>query len=78
MMPGKLKKRQKQLNTYIKYSSLSFQMAFIIALGVFIGDYIDKISNTSNRIYTITTSLLAFGFSMYYVFKKIKHNNDKE
>jgi len=78
MMPGKLKKRQKQLNIYIKYSSLSFQMALIIALGVFIGDYIDKTSNTSSRIYTITTSLLAFGFSMYYVFKQIKHNNDKE
>jgi ATP synthase protein I len=65
------KNKKKQLNTYIKYSSLTTQMAVIIAGGAFLGDYLDK-ENTSNiPIYTITLSLISIFLALYYVLKKI-------
>ena len=41
-MPKNKIKKKKQLNSYIKYSSLTTQMAVIIAAGAFFGDYLDN------------------------------------
>ena len=73
----KQKKKKNQLNTYIKYSSLTTQMAVIIVAGTFFGNYLDE-QNNSNQIYTIIFSLISIIFSLYYVFKKITKQNENK
>jgi len=71
-------KKKKQLNSYIKYSSLTMQMAAIIAAGTFSGDYLDKVAKSDLPIYTIIFSLISIFLSLYYVVKKIMKNNEKQ
>ena len=77
-MPGNQKKKKNQLNSYARYSSLTFQMAVIIAAGVFTGDYLDKAIKLNSPIFTIIFSLSSIFFALYYVFKKITNNNEKQ
>lgn len=65
------KSKKKQLNLYIQYSSLTTQMAVIIAAGTFFGDYIDEKYALDIPIYTIIFSLLSIFLALYYVLKKI-------
>ena len=58
-MPEKPIKKKKQLNSYVRYSSLATQMAVIIAAGAFFGDYLDKKQTLDTPIYTIILSLLS-------------------
>lgn len=71
-MLGKQGKKKKQLSSYAQYSSLVLQMACIIALGAFLGDYLDAKNYIKTPIYTIVFSLAAIFFALYYVFNKIK------
>ena len=77
MLKGKKSKR-KQLNPYIQYSSLTTQMAVIMAAGTFFGDYIDKKSTSDIPIYTIIFSLLSIFSALYYVLKKTTDYNGKK
>lgn len=65
------RKKKKQLNSYIKYSSLTIQMAVLISIGAYFGDYLDKATSSETPIYTIIFSLLSIFLALYYVFKKI-------
>ena len=53
-------------------------MAAIIAAGAFFGDYLDKSNNSYSKIYTIFFSLASVFLALYYVFKKIANQNEKE
>ena len=77
-MQEKQSKKKKQLNSYIKYSSLTTQMAAIIAAGAFFGDYLDKFNYSDSKIYTIIFSLGSVFLALYYVLKKITNQNEKE
>tara|TARA_B110000196_G_scaffold260329_1_gene231561 strand:+ start:305 stop:538 length:234 start_codon:yes stop_codon:yes gene_type:complete len=77
-MPEKKIKKKKQLNSYVKYSSLATQMAVIIAAGVFLGEYLDKTHTLETPIYTIILSLLSIFLALYYVIKKIINYNEKK
>lgn len=72
------KSKKKQPNPYIKYSSLTTQMAVIIAMGAFFGDYLDKKNTSEIPIYTIVFSLISIFLALYYVLKKIIHHNEKK
>ena len=72
------KSKKKQLNPYIKYSSLTTQMVVIIAAGTFFGDYLDEKNTSDTPIYTITLSLLSIFLALYYVLKKILQHNEKK
>ncbi len=63
------KKKKKQLNKYIRFSSLFFQMAVIISGGAYLGRYLDQTNN--QPVFTILFSLLAIAASFYYVFKEV-------
>ena len=76
-MAEKKSKKKKQLNRYIYYSSLTTQMAAIIIVGVFLGDYLDVKNQLDKPIYTIILSLSSFFLALYYVLKKIT-NYDKK
>ena len=77
-MPKNKTNKKKQLNSYIKYSSLTTQMAVIIAAGTFFGDYLDKLNNPDSKIYTIIFSLASIFLALYYVLKKIINHNEKK
>jgi len=72
------KSKKKQLNPYVKYSSLTTQMAVIIVAGTFFGDYLDKKYTSDTPIYTIILSLLSIFLALYYVLKKIINQNEKK
>ena len=72
------KGKKKQLNPYIKYSSLTTQMAVIIAAGTFFGDYLDRKHTSEIPIFTITLSLLSIFLALYHVLKKIINYNEKK
>lgn len=76
-MQGNQKKKKNQLNSYVRYSSLTFQMAVIIAAGTFSGDYLDKATTSDSSMYTIIFSLSSIFLAFYYVFKKSINNNEK-
>jgi len=61
------KRKKRQLNPYIKYSSLTTQMAVIIAVGTFFGDYLDRKYTSEAPLFTITLSLLSIFLSLYHV-----------
>ena len=71
-------KKKKQLNSYIKYSSIATQMAIIIIAGTFLGNYLDLQQNTSKKTFTIVCSLLSVFLSIYHAIKEVlKHHEDK-
>jgi len=72
------KSKKKQPNPYIRYSSLTTQMAVIIAAGTFFGDYLDKKNTSDIPIYTIILSLLSIFLALYYVLKKAINQNEKK
>jgi F0F1-type ATP synthase assembly protein I len=74
-MPENQKKKKNQLNSYIKYSSLTLQMAVIILAGTFFGDFLDSKNNFNLPIFTIIFSLLSIAFSLYFVFNKITNDH---
>jgi len=63
------KKNQKKnyLNNYARYSSIAFQMLFIILLGVFGGIKIDEWLDLSFPVFTVILSILAVVAAIYYV-----------
>ena len=75
-MRVKKSKKKKQLNTYIKYSSLTIQMAIIIIAGTFFGSYLDERESINTPTYTVIFSLISIFFALYYVFKKVKNEDE--
>ena len=69
-MPASQSKKKKQLNSYIKYSSLGIQMTAIIFAGYFTGEYLDQTSQAKTPKYTIIFSILSIFASFYYIVKK--------
>jgi len=77
-MEEKQSQKKKQLNSYVKYSSLTTQMAIIIIAGVFSGDFLDDYHQTKTPIYTITLSLISIFLALYYILNKIINHNEKK
>ena len=77
-MPKNKTTKKKQLNSYIKYTSLTTQMAVIIAAGTFFGAELDKANKSDTPIYTIIFSLISIFLALYYVFKKTINHNEKK
>ena len=75
-MLEKRSKKKRQLNSYIRYSSLTTHMVVIIILGAFFGDYLDGKNDSETPTYTVFFSLASVFISIYYVLKKITNNND--
>jgi F0F1-type ATP synthase assembly protein I len=74
-MPENQKKKKNQLNSHIKYSSLTLQMAVIILAGTFFGDFLDSKNNFNLPIFTIIFSLLSIAFSLYFIFNKVTNDH---
>ena len=65
------KRKRDNLQEYAKYSALSFQMVAIILLGAFGGVKLDEILTNDFPLFTVTLTILALVFAMYYFIKKV-------
>jgi hypothetical protein len=64
-------KEPKKLNSFAKYSTMSFQMVIIIGIGVFGGIKIDDWLHMRFPLFTILLSLAAIALSLYYFIKDL-------
>jgi ATP synthase protein I len=64
-------KKKLPLTNYGKYSSIGFQMAAIIALGIWGGISLDKYFQTKFPGFTLALSLLSIIGGMYWAIKNI-------
>lgn len=65
------------LHRYAYYSNLGFEMAALIAAGVFGGIKLDKLAGTSPLL-TVVLSLAGVALSMYLLIKKTLPPKDKK
>jgi len=66
--------KKKGLNTFAKYSSISFQMIAIIGVFAFIGYKIDEHRRSKTLIITAIFSLIGVAISLYQVVKQLNKN----
>ncbi|PDH48239.1 MAG: hypothetical protein CND37_04020 [Bacteroidetes bacterium MED-G20] len=59
-------------NKFLLLSNLVIQMGVIIALGVFLGDYLDSRANNLTPWWTLLLSLLSITAAFYQVLKTLK------
>lgn len=62
---------RKNLNNYGKYSSMGFQMVFIIVGGTFGGFYFDKWIAWKFPVFTVLLSLLSVILAIYFALKDL-------
>ena len=74
-MLEKKQKKKNQLKAYVKYSTLAVQMAAIIFLGVYFGNYVDIKSNNTIPVYSVVFSVASIAASLYHVLIKLKNDN---
>ena len=75
MEDPKSKNKGKQVNNYVKYSGLFFQMFVIISLFAFIGSALDTYAQTKQPYYTAGLSLLGVVIAIYQVLKEVNEMN---
>ena len=75
-------KEKKQLDTYVKYSGIAFQMIAVIGLGSYGGVKLDELYPDYYPIFTLACSLASVAIAMYLVIKQVggtskdKNTND--
>ncbi|MGV8945167.1 MAG: AtpZ/AtpI family protein [Lutibacter sp.] len=67
--------KKKQLNKYIYFSSMAFQMGIVIAAGTIFGQWLDTKYVNDYSLFTIIFSLLGVFASLYLVIKKVTSIN---
>jgi len=72
-----MSKKNKQLNSYVKYSSIAFQMGLTVFVGAFGGVKLDEYLQWGFPIFTITFSILAVALAMYSSIKDFIKMGDK-
>ena len=68
-------KPKKQLNNYVKFSGIAFQMIAIICLFAFFGVWLDGKFPNEYSAYTLIFSLLGVALAMYFVIKQVTNMN---
>lgn len=61
----KSQKKKHQLNSYLKYSTMAFQMGGIIVAGVLLGSWLDKRSQNEKPWFTIGIGLFSIFAALY-------------
>ncbi len=62
-------KKEQQLNQYIKYSAIAFQMAGIIGAGVWLGYWLDERYSTKTPWFTISIGIFSIFVALYVSLK---------
>ncbi|MCB9363838.1 MAG: AtpZ/AtpI family protein [Flavobacteriales bacterium] len=64
-------KKPKPRNNYLRFSGVAIQMGAIIGLGAWAGSALDAHYQITNKLFTISVTLLAVAISMYLVIKEV-------
>ncbi|TDQ06656.1 putative F0F1-ATPase subunit (Ca2+/Mg2+ transporter) [Pedobacter metabolipauper] len=68
------KEQKKNVNSFAKYSSISFQMLATIGLFAFAGYKIDEYKQSKTPIFTAILSIAGVVISLYQVVKQLNKN----
>jgi putative Ca2+/H+ antiporter (TMEM165/GDT1 family) len=71
----KEKKPTKQLNSYVKFTGIAFQMAVVIGLGVYLGIWLDEKYPNKYQLFTVGCSFVFVSLSMWQVIRQLKKFN---
>ncbi len=75
-MPNDLKKTEKNVNSYIRHSSVGFQMLGIIGVFTYAGYQIDQRRGPGQLVFSAVLGLAGVCIALYLVIRSLK-NNDK-
>ena len=75
MEPEKDNGLKPKANTYARYSSMVFQMAVVIGLGVWGGRSLDKYLELKFPVFTLVLLFLAIFAGMWWALKDLKKKN---
>ena len=67
----KNQKKKPQLNPYLKYTSIAFQMGAIIALGVLLGQWLDEQAANETPWYTLCIGLFSIFAALYLTLRDL-------
>jgi ATP synthase protein I len=73
-MKEKPANQNKDVNNYMRYSGIGFQIAATIGVGIFIGYELDKWQKTKAPYYTISFATLFMIAAFYIGFKDLLSN----
>jgi len=69
--PDKIRKKS---HNYMQYSSLGFQFAAMISVGIFVGKWIDKKFELSQPVFILVLTLVFFIGFMYKLYIELIKN----
>ena len=73
-------KKKPQVDQYLKYSGMAFQLAIVLGVGTFIGIRLDRYFQTDRPYFTVLLALLSLFAGFYLSLKDLlfgKKQNDK-
>ena len=65
------KASKKQLNKYIRFSGIAFQMGLTIYLGSLLGEWLDEKYPNDNALYTKICTLVAVFGAMFSIIRQV-------
>lgn len=65
------KPTDKRVDAYLKYSGMAFQMAAVIMISIFAGQWLDKKLSLSEPYMTILLTVVLFGGYMYKLTREL-------
>ncbi len=68
-------KKDKNQNTYLRFTSVAIQMGVIIGGFTYLGVFLDEKQSNKTPIWTIVLSLFGVVISMYLIFKEVQKMN---
>lgn len=63
--------KKKWLSTYARFSTLGFSMVAFILMGVFGGQFLDKLTGFKFPLFTVVLTLTGLAASLYYLIKEV-------
>lgn len=69
---------KRELNKWVRFSGMGFQMGFVIFLGAWGGVKLDQKYPNKYQLFTIILSLLAVFIALYMVIKDVKRLSDED
>ncbi|MDW5289025.1 AtpZ/AtpI family protein [Formosa sp. PL04] len=70
--------KKKQLNKYIRFTSIALQMGLTIYLGSVLGQWLDVEFNNDNQLYFKIVTLLAVLIAMFSVIRQVLNITNKD
>ena len=70
-MKQEFEEGKKEVNNYLKYSGIGFQIVGIAVAGFFLGQQIDKWTHNSKPYFTALLAFLFLAAGMYTTFKNL-------